>query len=528
MPADAFAAPATLAARLAAIVGEAHVTTDPAACAAMSEDIYSQGALASAVVAPGNTDELARAVAAITAAGCAVAPRGGGMSYTSGFVQERAGTVVLDLRRMNRILDVNPTDMTVTVEAGATWADLRAALRPHGLRTPFWGPLSGISSTIGGGLSQLNAFFGAGIWGTTSESVTCLAVVLADGTVLRTGSAGTQGGAPFYRHYGPDLAGLFMGDCGALGVKAEVTFRLIPDPAHEDWASFSFPTLAATAAACTAAGRSGLASEVCGFDPGLARIRLRRASLLADAKTLAAVVTSQKSLLAGIKEGAKMALAGRSFIEEGDWTLHLIVEGHGRPEVAAKMESLRALMADAGGSEIENTIPKAMRAAPFTPLNNVLGPDGQRWVPIHGIVPHSNGAACLAAIDTLFESHRAQLDAKSILTGYLLTTLATNGFLIEPVFFWPDARFELHESTVEPSYLAKLPKLPADPEGAALVAQLRTGILDIFQAHGATHFQIGRTYRFAPTRAPATLALLTAIKRQLDPQGLMNPGVLGL
>lgn len=525
---DAFSPPADLAGRLGAIVGSSHVSDGHAVRASMAEDIYVRGAVPDLVVAPGSTDELAQVVAAATAAGRAVVPRGGGMSYTAGYVTERAGAVLLDLRRMDRVIEVNPVDMTVTVEAGASWASLRDALRPHGLRTPFWGPLSGLSSTIGGGLSQLNAFFGAGIWGTTSESVTCLAVVLADGTVLRTGSAGTEGGAPFYRHYGPDLAGLFMGDCGALGVKAEITFRLIPDPAHEDWASFSFPSLAATAAACTAAGRSGLASEVCGFDPGLARIRMRRASLLADAKTLAAVVTSQKSLLAGIREGAKMALAGRGFIEDGDWTLHLIAEGSSKAEVEARMAGLRALMRDAGGSEIENTIPKAMRAAPFTPLNNVLGPDGQRWVPIHGIVPHSHGAACLAEIDALFASLQPRFEARQILTGYLLTTLATNGFLIEPVFFWPDARYRLHETTVEPSYLARLPTHPSDPEGAALVAEARDGILDIFQAHGATHFQIGRTYRYAATRAAPTLALLQAIKRELDPQGLINPGVLGL
>ena len=525
---DAFSPPADLAERLGAIVGSSHVSTEPGLRASMAEDIYARGTPPDLVVAPGSTEELAQVVAAATSAGRAVVPRGGGMSYTGGYVTGRAGAVLLDLRRMDRVIEVNALDMTVTVEAGATWASLRDALRPHGLRTPFWGPLSGLSSTIGGGLSQLNAFFGAGVWGTTSESVTCLAVVLADGTVLRTGSAGTEGGAPFYRHYGPDLAGPFMGDCGALGVKAEITFRLIPEPAHEDWASFSFPSLAATAAACTAAGRSGLASEVCGFDPGLARIRMRRASLLADARTLAAVVTSQKSLLAGIREGAKMALAGRGFIEEGDWTLHLIAEGGSKAEVEARMAGLRALMQAAGGSEIENTIPKAMRAAPFTPLNNVLGPDGQRWVPIHGIVPHSHGAACLAQIDALFAGLKPRFEAKQILTGYLLTTLATNGFLIEPVFFWPDARYRLHETTVEPSYLARLPTHPPDPDGAALVAEARDGILDIFQAHGATHFQIGRTYRYAATRAAPTLALLQAIKRGLDPQGLMNPGVLGL
>ena len=52
------------------------------------------------------------------------------------------------------------------------------ALKPLGLRTPFWGPLSGLSSTIGGGLSQNNAFFGAGLYGPSVESVLSLTIAL--------------------------------------------------------------------------------------------------------------------------------------------------------------------------------------------------------------------------------------------------------------------------------------------------------------------------------------------------------------
>jgi D-lactate dehydrogenase (cytochrome) len=110
----------------------------------------------------------------------------------------------------------------------------------------------------------------------------------------------------------------------------------------------------------------------------------------------------------------------------------------------------------------------------------------------------------------------------------LVTTVSTTGFLIEPVFFWPGARFALHETTVEAHYLKKLPKLAHDEAAAACVDRLREGILDIFEAHGATHFQIGRTYRYAQTRDPMTLALLQAVKSHVDPKGLMNPGSLGL
>jgi D-lactate dehydrogenase (cytochrome) len=525
---DAFLPPADLAQRLGAIVGIDNLSLDPNTCAAMSEDIYAQGGLAAYVVAPATIEELSRVLAAANEAGKMVVPRGGGMSYTSGFVIRDAGAVVIDMRRMDKIIAVNAEDMYVTVQAGATWADLRAALHPKGLRTPFWGPLSGISSTVGGGLSQQNAFFGAGVWGTTSDSVTSVTVVLADGSIVRTGSAGTTGGAPFFRNYGPDLTGLFCGDTGALGIKAEVTLRLIPEPEYEGWLSFAMPDLGATARATAALARTNLACEVCAFDPNLAKIRMRRASLVADAKTLAAVVTSQKNIFEGVKQGAKMALAGRSFMDDAGYTLHVITEGASKAGVDDALATLRAIMKAEGGKEIENTIPKAMRAAPFTPLNNILGPDGERWVPIHGIVPLSRGQACWQELEAMFEGRRTQLDALKITTGYLVTTVSTTGFLIEPVFFWPGARFALHESTVEAPYLNKLPKLAHDEAAAALVTDTRERILDIFEKYGATHFQIGRTYRYAQTRDPITMALLKAVKACVDPKGLMNRGALGL
>jgi D-lactate dehydrogenase (cytochrome) len=73
-----------------------------------------------------------------------------------------------------------------------------------------------------------------------------------------------------------------------------------------------------------------------------------------------------------------------------------------------------------------------------------------------------------------------------------------------------------------------LPKLSHDEAAAALVTEMREKVLDIYQAYGATHFQIGRTYRYAQTRDPVTLALLKALKAYVDPKGLMNPGALGL
>ena len=232
-----------LEAQLAAIVGADNITTEAAACALHSEDVFAVSPHRFAlVVAPQSTERLAAVMAAAHAAGVSVAPRGGGMSYTGGYLPASDHSISLDLTAMNRIIAISADDMTVTVEAGCTWAVLNAALADHGLRTPFWGPMSGIYSTIGGGVSQLNAMFGAGHHGTSSESVIAMTIVLADGRLLRTGARGPDGDTPFYRHFGPDLAGLFCGDCGTLGIKAEITLRLMRAPAHEGCASFSFKT----------------------------------------------------------------------------------------------------------------------------------------------------------------------------------------------------------------------------------------------------------------------------------------------
>ena len=235
--------PADLRARLEAIVGAANVSDDAARLRLFSEDVWTRADhVAMLAVAPGSTVELAAVVAAANAAGVAIAPRGAGMSYTESYLPVTDDTVTLDMTRMNKVLKVSPEDMTVTVEAGCTWLALNAALKPLGMRTPFWGPMSGIYSTIGGGLSQLNAMFGAGHHGTSSESVVAITMVLADGRTLRTGARGPDGDTPHYRHFGPDLVGLFCGDSGTLGLKAEVTFRLIRAPQFEDSASFSFKT----------------------------------------------------------------------------------------------------------------------------------------------------------------------------------------------------------------------------------------------------------------------------------------------
>lgn len=514
---------------LCRIVGADHISHDRDIRKLHSQDIWSSApCVAAMIVSPTSLDQVSRVVAATTAAGFAIAPRGAGMSYTGGYLPAVERTISLNLSRMDRILSISPDDMTVTVEAGCSWSALNAALSPLGLRTPFWGPMSGLVSTIGGGLSQLNAMLGAGQYGTSSESVIALTVVLADGAILRTGARGPDGNSPFYRHYGPDLAGLFCGDCGVFGVKAEITLRLIRAPAHEDYASFSFSTGHELLTAMAEMARAGIASEMCAFDPGLTKVRMARASLGSDVRTLGAVISKQKSLYKGLVEAGKVALAGRSFVDEGDYPLHVICEGRSKAAVDADIAEARRVAVLNNGHEIENTIAKVIRAVPFPPLNSVLGPSGERWVPTHGVTALSQAPAIFASIEAIFAEMRDAFEKAGISTGYLFSSLSTNALIIEPVFYWPDERFAIHEVAIEPAHLAKLPVLAFNPSAASVVADGRKRLIAAFEQFGCGHFQIGRSYPYRQSRDKDSWRLLQTIKDAVDPSGALNPGNLGL
>ncbi len=514
---------------LVAIVGAEHVRDDESIRTLHSQDIWSSGQHQVALVAaPASVEQISELLKSVRQAGYAIAPRGAGMSYTGAYLANSARTVSLDMSRMDRIIDINAADMTVTVEPGCTWAALLAALAPLGLRTPFWGPMSGLMSTVGGGLSQLNAMLGAGHYGTSSESLVALTVVLGDGQVLRTGARGAKGNAPFYRHYGPDLAGLFCGDGGAFGIKAQITLRLIRSPKHEDYASFSFQTGRDLLNAMAEMARAGVACEMCAFDPGLTKVRMQRASLASDVKTLSAVVGRQKSLVKGLFEAGKIALAGRDFVGGDDYSLHMIAEGRSAAGVQTDIAEARRIATEHRGQEIANTIAKVIRAQPFPPLNSVLGPVGERWAPVHGVAPLSTAADLFDAIQQVFADMAADFKRHGISVGYLFTTMSTNAFVVEPVFYWPGSRQPVHAAAMQPEHLAKLPSLPDDPAATAVVVAARKRIIALFERFGCGHFQIGRTYPYRQSRDAAAWQLVESIKAAVDPALLLNPGVLGL
>lgn len=520
---------ATLKDRLVQILGQDNLLLDEADCRFYSQDVSKRAEfVTTAVIRPGEKEELAAAVKVAVDAGYSVFPRGGGMSYTSGYLPTNNKAITVDMGRMNRVLEVNLTDMYVTVEAGCTWTDLHSELKGKGVRPPFWGTLSGIRATIGGGMSQNSIFFGSGVHGTAADSATGFEIVLADGSILKTGAGAQINSSPFQRHYGPDLTGIFTADAGALGLKATVTLRLIADPAHKRFTSFDFADYTALFAAASEVSRRGLATESFGFDPYLQSQRMKRQSLASDVKTLTNVMKSSGGALQAIKEGAKLALAGRGFMDDAQYSYHFITEAHsaaGADEALAQIEEICRL---AGGEKLENSIPKIISANPFTPLNNVVGPEGERWLPVHGLVPHSKGVEMMAAIEQCFDDHRGEMEANGINTGYLIATVGASTCVLEPVFFWPDQLMEIQEDIVEDSAKKNFRDFGDRPEGNAVVMKVRSALCELFLKHGAVHMQIGKAYPYREGLEPESYKVVESLKKQLDPTGQINPGALGL
>lgn len=158
-------------------------------------------------------------------------PRGGGADLVGGSTTQ--GGILIDLTRMNKILEINEDDYYYVVECGVTWGALLSELHPRGLTSGVTGPGSGFSATIGGGLSNSTAGGGSTKYGLVPDVCLGVEVVLPNpqGTIVRTGSAANQYATPFCRYgVAPDFTGLFMGDVGTMGIKTKAFMRLFPDP----------------------------------------------------------------------------------------------------------------------------------------------------------------------------------------------------------------------------------------------------------------------------------------------------------
>jgi D-lactate dehydrogenase (cytochrome) len=184
-----------------------------------------------AVVRCRSTEDVAAAVRVCAEHRTPVVTRGAGTGLEGGS-NAFTGSVVLDLRPMDRILAIHDQDFDAVVEAGVMKSELNAALAPHGL---FFAAGPGVDASMGGMVSTRASGTNAVRYGTMRENVMGLTVVLADGSVVRTGSRTRKSAA------GYDLTHLVVGAEGTLGIVTEAIVRVhgIPPAAAAMMCSFA-------------------------------------------------------------------------------------------------------------------------------------------------------------------------------------------------------------------------------------------------------------------------------------------------
>ena len=265
------------------------------------------------VVRPRSLDGVVRTLELAHQFRVPVTPRGGGTGLSGGALPVHGG-IVLSTDRLNRIRKIDRQDMVAVVEPGVITQTLQEEVESLGLYYPP-DPASRGSCTIGGNLAENAGGPHAVKYGVTADYVMGLRAVLADGTLVNCGGACRKDVA------GYDLTHLFVGSEGTLAVIVEATLRLIPKPSRRELFLAPFPTLRA--------GLDGVLKVLAKLTPSACEF-LERAAVAAAAEHL------QRPM---------------PFPDAAAFVL-MEVDGHSDAEVETQMLAAAELLEEAGAGEV--------------------------------------------------------------------------------------------------------------------------------------------------------------------------------
>jgi len=203
---------------------------------------------------PASSEEVSRILILANEHRFPVTPRGAGTGL-AGAAVPASGGLVLDMCRMNKILDIRIADRLTVLQPGVVYADLEKALAPHGFFFPP-DPASSTVCTLGGNVATNAGGIRGAKYGVTRDYVMGLEVVLPDGRIMRIGSRCMKSAS------GYDLTRLFVGSEGTLGVITEITLKINPKPTAFKTVLASFASLKDAGQAVTDIMHSGIVPSV--------------------------------------------------------------------------------------------------------------------------------------------------------------------------------------------------------------------------------------------------------------------------
>ncbi|MDR3671856.1 MAG: FAD-linked oxidase C-terminal domain-containing protein [Holophaga sp.] len=413
------------------------------------------------VVRPRTAGEVAAVMALAHAHGIPVTPRGAASGRSGGSVPFEAG-IVLAMDRMTDILEIDESNMMVTVEPGVRTMDLYDACAARGLFYPP-DPASWKFCTIGGNIAENSGGMRAVKYGVTRNYVMGLQVVLADGTLLETG------GKAIKNVTGYDLTSLFTGSEGTLGVITRVLLRLIPLPKARGVIRILFGSM----------------------DDGCATVQRM---LQQDVVPSAAEILDELSL---------GAVAGHQNLElPAEARCCLLIEIDGEDGAALEAQSRRIRTVAAGCGCLDFRVAQSQAEADelwslrrgLSSAVSALAPD---WLPEDISAPRGAFPEVVRQIRAISDQYRLPI----------------------PVFG------HAGDGNLHPSVLYD----KADPSETERAHRAVDAIIEAALAAGGTltgEHGIGLTKRpyLEQALGAAGVHTLQAIKKSLDPKGILNPG----
>ena len=418
-----------------------------------------------AVVFPASTEDVATVLAWATETGTAVIPRGAGSGVCGG-ARARAGAVVLDLSRLDRIGDVDLVSQTVGVQAGVRGDRLEEALAAHGLTTGHY-PQSVAISTVGGWIAASSAGQASTGFGAIEDILLGLTAVLPSGEILRCRAVPRSAA-------GPDLRRLLIGSEGTLAVVTEATLACRARPSGWEWLAVGCPDFTAMADALREVRRAGTGAAVLrGYDE----------------------TDAQFSFGALGHSGGCVGLAGFPA---------------GLPGLEARKQAAAGILGQAGtdlgagyGAHWDQHRNDAVQT-----YAQVMGPE--RAFGAGAIVDTMEVAGLWSAVPRLYQEVRGALAAHAQLVGCHLSHLYPSGSSLYFTFLINGA--DEHD--------AEMKYRQAWDQAAASCAEASGTITH--------HHGVGRLKApyLAEELGPTGAAMLDRIRAALDPAGIMNPGGL--